>query len=61
MIAPALVTLAVDQSQRPARAVVGEQALAAAHRERVDHHPILVDQLAPDQRAEQLRAADHQQ
>ena len=53
------VTWLVDDPQWPPHAVVLEDALAAAEHERIDHQPVLVHQVVPDQRAHELRAPDH--
>jgi hypothetical protein len=42
--------LAVDEPQRPERAILAKEALAAAEDERVDHQPELVDEVVLDQR-----------
>ena len=53
--------LAVEEPQRPERTVIAEQALAAPHHDRVNHHSELIDQIALKQRLHQLTAADHVQ
>src|SRR5207342_1122842 len=53
--------LAVSQPQRSERAVVAEQALAAARHQRVDHQPELVQQAQGHQGLDEPGAADHMQ
>ena len=60
-MAPVVVVSLWDEPQRPERAVIAEEPLAAAHDDRVDHQPELVDEVMLDQRLDQLGVADRQQ
>src|SRR5262245_3228468 len=48
----------VDEAQRARRGAFAEQALAGAEHDRMNHEPVLVDELMPDQRRCKSRRAD---